>query len=63
MNDNDFWSFIFLIAIVISLVLMGAKLYEEGHNSGVNETLILCIENQKECKIKYDYIKLEANQK
>jgi hypothetical protein len=31
----------------------------QGYKKGVNETLVLCIENAKDCKIKYDYLKLE----
>ena len=34
-----------------------------GMNVGRNQGIVYCIEKQKECKIKYDYLKLQENQK
>ena len=37
-----------------------------GHNGmsvGMDAGIVYCIEKQKECKIKYDYLKLQENQK
>jgi hypothetical protein len=37
-----------------------------GHNGmsvGKNEGIVYCMEQPKECKIQYDYLKLQENQK
>jgi hypothetical protein len=63
-NHNDGWaSIIFLFVVAASL--MGTLLFAagEGYKKGVNETLVLCMEKPADCKIKYDYLKLQENQK
>ena len=34
-----------------------------GMNVGRNQGTVYCMEQPKECKIKYDYLKLQENQK
>jgi hypothetical protein len=63
-NHNDDWiSVIVLFVFVASLMGMLVFADGQGYKKGVNETLVMCIENQKDCKIKYDYLKLQENQK
>ena len=47
--------------IVIPFTFMGMLVFADGqgYKKGVNETLVLCIEKPQDCKIKYDYLKLE----
>jgi hypothetical protein len=61
-NDDNWWGLILLFGFCFSL--MGMLLFADGqgYKKGVNETLVLCMEKPKDCKIKYDYLKLE-NQK
>jgi mannose/fructose/N-acetylgalactosamine-specific phosphotransferase system component IID len=58
-NDDSFWGIIFLLVFPVSLMGMLVFIDRQGYKKGVNETLILCMENAKDCKIKYDYLKLE----
>ena len=60
MNDNDgCLGIIFLFVFVAFFFGMLAFADGQGYKKGVNETLVLCMENTKDCKIKYDYLKLE----
>ncbi len=58
-NDDNLWGLILLFVFCSSLVGMLLYADGQGYKKGVNETLVLCIENAKDCKIKYDYLKLE----
>ncbi len=58
-NDDNLWGLILLFVFCSSLVGMLLYVDGQGYKKGVNETLVLCIENAKDCKIKYDYLKLE----
>lgn len=62
-NDNDFLGFILLLAFGAFTLFVLVKLSDIGYEKGVKETAILCIEKPKDCKIKYDYIKLQEKQK
>jgi hypothetical protein len=63
-NHNDGWaSVIVLFVLVASLMGMFLIADEQGYKKGVNETLVLCMEKPADCKIKYDYLKLQENQK
>jgi hypothetical protein len=59
-NHNDGWASVIVLFVLVAS-LMGMFLFadEEGYKRGVNETLVMCMENAKDCKIKYDYLKLE----
>lgn len=61
-NDNDKSIFIlFLILVPAFLIfLVGSSL---GYDNGKNTTIRYCIEQPKECKTTYDYLKLQENQK
>jgi len=61
-NDNDKGTLILFLILVPALLifLMGSSL---GYDNGKNTTIRYCIENPKECKIQYDYLKLQENQK
>ena len=64
MYDNDNGKSIcilFLILVPALLIfLMGSSL---GYDNGKNTTIKYCIEQPKECKTTYDYLKLQENQK
>jgi len=62
-NDNDFLGFILLLAFGAVTFFVLVKLSDIGYEKGVKETAILCIEKPQDCKIKYDYIKLQEKQK
>ncbi len=63
-NHNDGWaSVIVLFVLVASLMGMFLIADEQGYKKGVNETLVMCMEKPTDCKIKYDYLKLQENQK
>jgi hypothetical protein len=61
-NDNDKSIFIlFLILVPALLIFVAGSLL--GYDNGKNTTIKYCIEQPKECKIQYDYLKLQENQK
>ncbi len=63
-NHNDDWaSVIVLFVLIASFLGMVVFADGEGYKKGVNETLVLCMEKPADCKIKYDYLKLQENQK
>lgn len=33
--------------------------FDNGIEKGTNDTVIMCVEKPQDCKIKYDYLKLE----
>ena len=63
-NHNDDWASVIVLFVLVAS-LMGLMLIadEQGYKKGVNETLVLCMEKPADCKIKYDYLKLQENQK
>jgi hypothetical protein len=58
---------IFIVAIAlfgVGMVMMGSVVSEKGNiTKGRNQGIIFCSEKPKECKISYDYLKLQENQK
>jgi hypothetical protein len=56
-----------LLAIFASTVVgvisinIASMNFDEGAKKGKNEGIVYCIEKPKECKIKYDYLKLQEN--
>ena len=62
-NDDNLWGLILLFVFCSSLVGMLLYVDGQGYKKGVNETLVLCMEKPADCKIKYDYLKLQENQK
>lgn len=63
--SNDLDDFFGPLLIVFALVIFGAFLYghNEGYNRGKETTIKHCIEKQSECKIEYDYLKLQEKNK
>lgn len=60
MYDDDGKSTFILFLILVPTILvflMGSSL---GYDNGKNTTTKYCIESPKECKIQYDYLKLQG---
>ena len=53
-----------LFASVGVFFLLGSRFgFDEGVVKGKNDGIVFCMEHQKECKISYDYLKLQEKQK
>jgi hypothetical protein len=53
-----------LFASVGVFFLLGSRFgFDDGVVKGKNDGIVFCMEKQKECKISYDYLKLQENQK
>ncbi len=68
MNDDDaVLSGIICIALFSTFAvvfLIGVRFgFDDGVVDGKNASIIFCMENQKECKTTYEYLKLQENQK
>lgn len=69
MNDSD-GAAVALFAVGTIVLFFGLG-YGMGHTfskydyipQGRNEGIIFCMENKKQCKTEYDYLKLKENQK
>lgn len=63
--SNDLDDFFGPLLIVFALSLFVAFLYgnNDGYNRGKETTIKHCIEKQSECKIEYDYLKLQEKNK
>ena len=53
-------SFASISLIIISSTSVG---FDEGVKKGRDDSIIFCMENPKECKTTYDYLKRQENQK
>jgi hypothetical protein len=66
MNDDNVIGGL-LLAIFASVgvfFLLGSRFgFDDGVVEGKNEGIVYCVEKPKECKIAYDYLKLQENQK
>jgi hypothetical protein len=66
MNDESVIGTVCLacLALVGVVFLMGSRFgFDDGVVEGKNEGIVYCVEKPKECKIAYDYLKLQENQK
>jgi hypothetical protein len=66
MNDDNVFGGLLLavFATVGVFFLLGSRFgFDDGLEKGKNEGIVYCIEKPKECKIQYDYLKLQENQK
>lgn len=64
MNDDIGGIILAVIATIGTMFLLGSTIgYDYGVDEGKNQGIVYCMEKQKECKIKYDYLKLQENQK
>ena len=52
-----------LVAIAMSYLIGFGAGVNTGLENGKNEGIVFCMEQPKECKIQYDYLKLQENQK
>jgi hypothetical protein len=59
--SNDLDDFFGPLLIVFALLIFGAFLYghNEGYNIGKETTIRHCIEKPADCKLEYDYQKLQ----
>jgi len=66
MNDDNLLGGL-LVAVFASVgvfFLLGSRFgYDDGVVKGKNEGIVYCVEKPKECKIAFDYLKLQENQK
>jgi hypothetical protein len=62
--SNDLDDFFGPLLIVFALLIFGASCMDsEGYNRGKETTIKHCIEKQSECKLEYDYLKLQEKNK
>ena len=64
-NDFPIEALCFAILATISVAfLFGTRFgFDDGMVKGKNEGIVYCVEKPKECKIAYDYLKLQENKK
>jgi hypothetical protein len=66
MNDDNVVGglLVAFFAVVGVMFLLGSRFgFDDGMVKGKNEGIVYCVEKPKECKIAYDYLKLQENQK
>jgi hypothetical protein len=69
MNDNNdvlysgIICIVFLASIGVTLLVGHSYGFGGGVVDGKNKGIVFCMEKQKECKISYEYLKLQENQK
>jgi hypothetical protein len=66
MNDDNLIGGILLgvFALLGVVFLVGTTFgFDDGVEKGKNDGIVYCMENQKQCKTIYDYLKLQKNQK
>jgi len=62
-DDNDDMSFpiaVLIVTFILGIFLCGSSI---GYDNGKDEAIKICIEKPQECKIQYEYLKLQENQK
>ena len=65
MNDDSLIGGILLgvLAALGAVFLVGTTFgFDDGLEKGKNEGIVYCIEKPQECKIQYDYLKLQEKQ-
>jgi hypothetical protein len=62
MNNDDLITPVFfsICSIALGVYLIGHNM---GYNRGKETTIKHCIEKQSECKLEYDYLKLQEKNK
>jgi hypothetical protein len=66
MNDDNVVGGLLLafFAVVGVMFLLGSRFgFDDGMVKGKNEGIVFCMEQPQKCKISYDYLKLQENQK
>lgn len=72
MNDDNGGQVIASVSVIASVIVIGMISFvssslgyytgfDDGMVKGKNETIVFCMEQQKRCKISYDYLKLKNN--
>jgi len=66
MNDDNVFGAV-LLAVLASIgvfFLLGTRFgFDDGMIKGKNDGIVFCMENPQKCKVHYDYLKLQENQK
>ena len=53
-----------ILATIGVVFLLGTRFgFDDGMVKGKNEGIVFCMEQPQKCKISYDYLKLQENQK
>ena len=53
-----------ILATVAVVFLLGSRFgFDDGVVDGKNEGIVFCMEQPQKCKISYEYLKLQENQK
>jgi hypothetical protein len=60
---NDTGIVITILILTIFIPVMYAFGIERGKDMGKDEGIVFCMEQPQKCKISYDYLKLQENQK
>lgn len=66
MNDDNMIGGLLLafFATISVIFILGTTVgYDNGMEMGKNEGIVFCTENPQKCKVHYDYLKLQENQK
>jgi hypothetical protein len=61
MDDTAAAMLVFIL--MLSIPVMYAFGIESGKDMGKDEGIVFCMEQPQKCKISYDYLKLQENQK
>jgi hypothetical protein len=59
-DDMSFPLAVLLILCIVGIFLTASSI---GYDNGKDKAIKICIEKPQECKIQYDFIKLQENQK
>jgi hypothetical protein len=62
MND-DTGAAMLIFVLMLSIPVMYAFGIERGKDMGKDEGIVFCMEQPQKCKISYEYLKLQENQK
>jgi len=61
MSDNG--AAILILILILFIPVMHFFDMERGEDKGKNQGIVFCMEQPQKCKISYDYLKLQENQK
>jgi hypothetical protein len=62
-DDNDAVILIRILMLMLFIPVMYFFGMESGEDKGKTQGIVLCMEQPQKCKISYDYLKLQENQK
>jgi len=60
---DDTGAAMLIFVLMLSIPVMYAFGIERGKDMGKDEGIVFCMEQPQKCKISYDYLKLQENQK